>query len=95
MHQSWNSGWSWGNWTLMMVAMVAFWGLLIWAIVRMVRSPDRPSGDPHRSAEQILAGRFATGEIDTHDYYQRLDALRSTGHSDSVSAQPDAGAKPS
>lgn len=95
MHQSWNNEWSWGNWTLMMVAMVAFWGLVVWAFVRMVRSPDRSSGDTRRSAEQILAGRFAAGEIDTHDYHQHLDALRSTGQSDAVSAQPDEKATPS
>jgi len=31
-----------------------------------------------RSPEQILAERFAAGEIDSDEYHQRLDALRST-----------------
>ena len=45
MHQSWNNSWSWGNWTLMMIGMAAFWALVVWAIVMLVRPRDRPSGD--------------------------------------------------
>src|SRR6266702_995356 len=60
--------WSWWGWLAMSVGMIAFWGLVIWAIVAIFRGSDwtwrRP--DP----ERILAERFAAGEID-EDEYQR------------------------
>ncbi len=78
----WNDGWSWWNWTLMMIAMIGFWGLVIGMFVALARSPgpspDRSPGGTRRSPEQILAERFAAGEIDSDEYHQRLDALRST-----------------
>ncbi len=71
-------GWSWWGWLLMTLSMVAFWGLIIWGIVAIFRGsggnwrrPDRP--DP----EQILAERFAAGEIDEEEYHRRLETLRS------------------
>ena len=73
----WYGDWSWGPWLLMTLGMVAFWGLVIWAIVSLVRS--EPSAPPAErlSAEQILAQRFARGEIDVDEYHRRLDALQS------------------
>ena len=78
MHWWWNDGWSWWNWALMMIGMVGFWGLIAWAFVALVRSTDRSQGDTRRSPEQILAERFAAGEIDNDEYCERLEALRST-----------------
>ena len=78
MHWWWNQGWSWWNWALMTVGMVGFWGLIVWAVVSLVRSTDRSQGEARRSPEQILAERFAAGEIDNDDYRERLNALRST-----------------
>lgn len=73
----WYGNWSWGAWLLMTLGMVAFWGLVIWAIVSLVRSgPSAPTAE-RPSAEQILAERFARGEIDGDEYHRRLDALRS------------------
>ena len=70
--------WSWWGWLAMSVGMIAFWGLVIWAIVAIFRGSDwtwrRP--DP----ERIVAERFAAGEIDEDEYRRRLDALRSAGH---------------
>lgn len=74
------SGW---GWLFMSVFMLAFWGLVVWAIVRAVgdggrwRGPrEREPGDP----ERILAERFARGEIDEAEYRDRLATLRSYGH---------------
>jgi putative membrane protein len=78
MHWWWNDGWSWWNWALMTIGMVAFWGLVASAFVAVVRSPDRSPADKRRSPERILAERFAAGEIDSDEYHQRLEALRST-----------------
>ena len=73
----WNDGWSSSSWILMTIAMVVFWALVIRALVAVIRWPDR--ADPNRSPEQILAERFAAGEIDRDDYNQRLETLQSTG----------------
>lgn len=66
--------WSWGGWLLMMLSMVVFWGLVIWAIVAIFR-PGHRSGS-RRDAEQLLAERFAAGQIDEQEYLSRLETLR-------------------
>ncbi len=75
-------GWSWWGWLLMTAGMLAFWGLLIWAVVMAVRGgiggSDATTARAAASPQQILAERFARGEIDEHEYHQRLEALRST-----------------
>ena len=81
------SGWGYG---LGIAGMVLFWGLLLVAVVaavrylgrgRQERIPQEPpaagSGPPE--AEQVLAERFARGEIDADEYRQRLDILRESG----------------
>jgi putative membrane protein len=69
----------WG-YAWMSIGMVLFWGLLIAAFVILVRlatRPDQSSADRHeRVAEQLLAERFARGEIDEKEYTDRLATLR-------------------
>ena len=77
MH-GWNDGWSWWAWALMTVAMVTFWGLIVWWIVSLARSPRTPLGPPRQSAEESLAERLASGTIDESEYRSRLEVLRST-----------------
>jgi putative membrane protein len=73
-------GW---NWAFMSVSMVIFWGLLIIGIMLLVRyfgasGPARAGSPTSRAtAEELLAERFARGEIDEQEYRQRLDVLRS------------------
>lgn len=71
----WSGNWSWWGWIVMTISMVAFWGLVIWGIVAVIRSTGetRPA---RRDPEQILAERFASGEIDADEYHARLDTLR-------------------
>jgi putative membrane protein len=70
---------SWG-WPGMLFAMVVFWGLLITAIVLVLRflghrgTPPAGTGSLG-SAERLLAERFARSEIDENEYRGRLDAL--------------------
>ena len=74
-----HEGWGWGAWSVMMLGSVAFWGLLIWAVVALVRGGDaRP--EPQADQEQIVAARFAAGDIDEDEYLRRLDALRSAAN---------------
>jgi len=69
----------WG-YTVMTVSMVLFWGLVIFGVIATVRHlgrRDRPTATARPTAEQVLAERFARGEIDEQEYHQRLNALRS------------------
>jgi putative membrane protein len=71
------SGW---GWFAMSVSMVLFWALVITAIVLLVRYVGQTgqSGQPPttRTPEQLLAERFARGDIDETEYQQRLATLR-------------------
>lgn len=71
-----------GNWwayAAMGIGMVLFWALLIGGIfllVRLAAADTRPSSQPPPSPEQILAARFAGGEITESEYRDRLATLR-------------------
>lgn len=70
----------WG-YALMTISMLAFWALVITGVVLLVRQfgrTDRTDGSPTapRTPEQLLAERFALGEIDEDEYTSRLAALR-------------------
>jgi len=76
------SGWGYAG---MAIGMVLFWALIIVAIVALIRFSagnaqmrSLPSSRPLYSdaAEQVLATRFARGEIDEGEYQQRLAVLR-------------------
>lgn len=72
-----------GGWgyVLMALSMLLFWGLIIGAIVALVRflggagatgrAPARQKGP-----EEILAERFARGEIDEEEYRRRIAVVR-------------------
>ncbi len=75
------NGWGYAG---MAIGMVLFWALVIVAIVALIRfstgqSRALPTPPPYaESPEQILATRFARGEIDEAEYQQRLAVLRAT-----------------
>ncbi|MDF3291545.1 SHOCT domain-containing protein [Streptomyces silvisoli] len=86
-----DGGWAWGGWLVMAVTMLLFWALVIAGIVALVhyltssrrghQRPEPPSSpDGHgwgaRRAEDLLAERFARGEIDEDEYRRRLALLR-------------------
>ena len=80
-------GWSWWGWLLMTFSIVAFWGLVIWAVVALFRSPDATrSNRLHQwrfgrpDPQRVLAERFARGEIDEDEYLRRLDTLHPASH---------------
>ena len=65
-------------WVFMGFGSVLFWAALIIGIVVLVRNlgGGRPFGWSGRmSAEELLAQRFARGEIDEAEYRQRLAVL--------------------
>jgi len=69
-HGPWHGGPGW--W---LVFPILFWVLVLSVIGRIAyhRSPGRSA---RSSAEQILAERFARGEIDAEELQQRRNALR-------------------
>ena len=73
---------AWG-WIGMTVGMVAFWALVIGVVVWLVRGLDRrdhPGTPQSPGPEQLLAERFARGEIDETEYRDRLNTLRAGPH---------------
>jgi len=75
-----------GGWILMTLSTVALWALLIAAVVVAVRAlkPQVPGAMPPGSgstaAEDVLADRFARGDIDADEYDRRLRTLRDARH---------------
>lgn len=75
---TWMHGWS-GGWLVSAVMLTLFFAVLITGIVVAVRYL-RPEGSAARptsaAAEDVLAHRFARGEIDETEFRQRITALR-------------------
>jgi putative membrane protein len=70
-----------GGWgyAVMMIGTVLFWAVAILGGVALVRHLARPAGTTRVStAEQVLAERFARGEIDEDEFDNRRKALRSS-----------------
>jgi putative membrane protein len=72
---------AWG-YGFMTITTVLFWALLIIGVVALVRylsRTGRQNANPTQrpTPEQLLAERFARGEIDAEEYRERLDTLRS------------------
>lgn len=89
MHDS--AGWGWGWWVLMTVGMVAFWALIVYALVWLARGRPGDRGErtppepPPEPPETILKRRLAGGEISL-DEYERLRSAIQGEH-----AEPPAG----
>jgi putative membrane protein len=64
-------------WYVMPLAMLAFWALVAWLVVTIVRN-GRVSDARASRAEAILAERYASGEIDADEYHRRLHDLEPT-----------------
>ena len=74
----------WG-WFAMSASMILFWALIITGGVLLFRALGRPEEHTHSplphagpTPEQVLADRFARGEIDEEEYRRRLNALHTS-----------------
>jgi len=66
-----------GWWIVMSLGMIAFCGLVIWAVVAVLRGTWPSSRtDADTPPAEILKRRLARGEITTEEYEQLRDALR-------------------
>ena len=71
----WHDDPSWWGWTVMTLAMVTFWTLVVWAIVVLARRDDRRDVQPPSKPEDILAARLARGEVDEETYRRTIEVL--------------------
>lgn len=83
------SGWMSGAWAglgwllglLVVLLVLAVVGATVWLVVRTAAAPEHPGRGPARppaggtSPRDILAERYARGEIDTAEYTERLRHL--------------------
>lgn len=72
----WDGNWSWAAWAAMTITMIGFWALVIWAVATFVRGNASAGPDRRRDPEEILAERFARGEINEDEFRDRRDLLR-------------------
>lgn len=79
------TGWGYAG---MVIGMVLFWALIVVGVIALIRYTAGTAGatapraipqfhPPGESPEQVLATRFARGDIDEPEYRQRLAVLRS------------------
>ncbi len=77
------SGW---GYALMTVSTVVFWALVIAGVVALVRylgrdtQPTLTAPPQRHTPEQVLAERFARGDIDEEEYRRRRDILHADTH---------------
>ena len=78
-------GFGWGGWIVTAIFLTVFFALVITAIVAAVRylggpghhhGPAAHDALPGRRPEDLLAERFARGEIDDEEYRRRILVLR-------------------
>lgn len=76
-----------GGWIAMVLMMVAFWGLVIFAVAAIFRGSTGNVGENtgfeqggRRDPMQTLDELFARGEIDADAYHARQAVLRESVH---------------
>jgi putative membrane protein len=80
----WSHGPGWGGWIIMTVGMVAFWALVVVAIIALIPDgrEDRsrsPGGAEQEDPLGVLDERFARDEISLEDYQARRAMLSKPG----------------
>lgn len=67
-----SSGWGW----IMMLMMLLFWGLIVWALIWGIRSFSRSDSDRDNRPLEILKRRYASGEIDREEFESKKRDLQ-------------------
>ena len=78
MWQMHNLGWGW--WVIGSIGMVAFWALVLYGLLLLVRGDSRSREDERRPEAReaplaVLNRRLAAGEISLDEYEQLRDAI--------------------
>lgn len=76
----WGNGTQWWGWLIGVVVMVAFWGVIVWAIWYFVTSFGRQPehGARNTDPKRILDERLARGEVDAEEYGRLRDLMERT-----------------
>ena len=64
-----------GDWLVMSLMMLIFWGALVAGAVWLVRNARRPLEHSTTGARQILDEKLARGEVTEEEYLRRRDLL--------------------
>lgn len=77
----WDGVWGVAGWLGMSLMMLVFWSFPIALVVLLIRSSSRfgqveSRTPPQPGADQVLAERYARGEIDEDEFTRRRDVLR-------------------
>lgn len=64
-----------GWWWFMPILGIIFLGLIIWAVVALIRGQGGPQSTGADSALEILKRRYARGDIDKEEYEQKKKDL--------------------
>jgi putative membrane protein len=72
MSMMWGADWGWG--ALMMISFWVLLAVLVWALVRIASRHERHESP--RGPLDLLAERYARGEIDEEEYERRRRTLR-------------------
>lgn len=87
----WGDGWGWGmGWVwLFGVLLIVGLGILVTLLVLVLvrggisggrqRTPGAPSETGPRRARELLAERYARGEINAEEFRERLEVLKEHG----------------
>ncbi|TDT97372.1 putative membrane protein [Streptomyces sp. 846.5] len=70
--------WDWFAMSLGSVFFLALFAIALFSLLRWLGRDRRFPTAPPALPEQLLAERFARGEIDVEEYRQRMDVLRET-----------------
>ena len=71
-------GMGFGGWLFMGLFWVALLALIVWLVVQLLPSRNRPVSGQGESPEDILDRRFARGEIDEQTYTAQRAVLANT-----------------
>ena len=79
MMWNYNEWWQFGmGYGFHWIFMLAFWGLVIWAVVSLFRRSANGGGG-EESARAILERRFAKGELSAAEFKKMSDTLDKSG----------------
>ncbi|HZV25272.1 MAG TPA: hypothetical protein VFG00_03190 [Acidothermaceae bacterium] len=71
----WHHSWGAGDWVVMSLVMLIFWGALVAGVLWLVRNARRPLEQNPGGARQILDEKLARGEVTEEEYLRRRDLL--------------------
>lgn len=72
-----HDGIGWGGWLFMTLAIIAFWGVVVVAVIVLFRAgPRSAAGGSRQTPLELLDERLARGELSAEEYRTLRDTLR-------------------